>query len=139
MPIWEDQLQRMERYYRRCEAINEGATIGNVEDDNDTIYSFFIHCYHLRDWLNRDPAFRDNAIKAQPCSDPPIEGQPCTSPQCVTCYLEKDPALKLCQEICNGIKHLNSTTAMAGRGVNDEDGSVWFYIRWRPRMIAGAT
>ena len=137
MPMWEDQLRRVERYYRRCEGIKTGATIGSVEDDNDTIYSFFIHCYHLRDWLNRDSVFEHDAIKAKSCSDPPVKGQPCTNPKCGTCYLEKTPALKLCQDICNGIKHLNSNGAMPGREVSYVDESVGFYVRSRPREESG--
>jgi hypothetical protein len=36
----------------------------------------------------------------------------------------------LCRELCNGIKHLNATSAMPGRGHDSTNNSVWFFVRW---------
>ena len=120
MRMWQDQVARMERYYRRCERIKASCSMASVEDDNDTIYSFFMHCYHLRDWFNRDVQFKHR----------PMGETECQNKKCAECYLRKTPALKLCQEICNAIKHLNrsSDSAVAGRHRNHVDGSVSFYV-----------
>ena len=121
MRMWDEQLARMERYYLRCEKIKESCSMDTVEDDNDTIYSFFMHCYHVKDWFNRDAGYQHR----------PVDEPDCQNKKCAECYLRKTPALKLCQEICNAIKHLNSSSksAVAGRGRNHVDGSVWFFVR----------
>ena len=125
--MWDEQVERMERYYRRCERIEREATDDSVEDDNDTIYSFFMHCYHLKDWFNRDPEYQHQVT----------EDRACQNPKCAECYMRKSEALTLCQQLCNGIKHLNSTGPMPGRGTNVVTGEVWFFIRSRERTEAG--
>ena len=125
--MWDDQLERMERYYRRCEEIkSRGSSLESVEDDNDTVYSFFIHCYHLKDWFRRDSLYQH-------------EGKLCANPKCAECYFQNNEALKLCGEFCNGIKHLNSlspeegrdkTPALPGRGTNHVDNTAWLFIIW---------
>ena len=123
MPIWDDQLERMERYYRRCEAIRLEPSVDSVEDDNDTIYSFFLNCYHLTDWLSQDSTFQHRPVDNRRPA--------CSNPSCARCFVKQNRALKLCQQLCNGIKHLNSNSCLPGREVNHVDGRIRFYIRWR--------
>lgn len=83
-----EQLKRAERYLARIRAIYAGAFAqshdrGDYEDD---LLSFFMHCYHIRDWiirLNRVGLTArdvDNFINANRC-------------------------LQLCADLCNGTKH----------------------------------
>ena len=127
MRMWDEQLERMERYYRCCEEIrSRGTTPDRREDDCDTVYSFFIHCYHLKDWLKRDCIYAHR-------------GKSCSNHRCAECHVQADEALKLCGEFCNGIKHLNrlseqkgrdKTPALPGRGVNYVDDTAWLYVIW---------
>ena len=63
-----------------------------VQDD---IYSFFMNCYHLKDWIRNDPSGSSIAGK--------VEG-----------YINTTPELSLCADICNGLKHLTLTTHRSG-------------------------
>ena len=121
MRMWDEQVARMERYYGQCKNIKERSSLATVEDDNDTIYSFFMHCHHLKDWFRRDPCYQHR----------PKDGRACDNGNCAECYVWNTPALELCQEVCNAIKHLNSSadTAIAGRGRSFVDRSVWFFVR----------
>ena len=122
MRMWDEQVARMERYYRRCQKIKECISLATLEDDNDTIYSFFMHCHHLKDWFKRDPCYEHR----------PKDGRPCGNEICAECYVRKTPELKLCQEISNAIKHLNSSenAPVAGTGGSYVDGSGWLFVRW---------
>lgn len=57
----------------------------------DTIYTFFQHCYHIKDWVKNDPSC---ALKDS------VEG-----------FISASPQLSLCADICNGSKHLTLTKA----------------------------
>jgi len=52
---WKDQWERLERFYKRFEDIDKGR-IHNMESSNyeDEVYTFFIFCYHLKDWIKQD-------------------------------------------------------------------------------------
>lgn len=54
----------------------------------DDIYAFFQNCYHLKDWLKNDVTFTAY-------SHAEIES-----------YVSATPALAVCADLCNGIKHL---------------------------------
>ena len=107
----------MERYYQRCGNIKESKSISTIEDHNDIIFSFFLHCYHVKDWLLRDPKFTYRCSREHACGES----------GCPECFVNGKFALNLCREICNGIKHLTPTGAMPGRG-SSFDGGVWFYV-----------
>ncbi len=122
MLMWDEQFARMERYYRWCQNIKEHSSLATLEEDNDTICSFFVHCHHLKDWFKRDPCYQHRRK----------DGGACDNGACAECHVRKTPALKLCQEISNAIKHLNSSeiAPVAGTGGSYVDGSVWFFVRW---------
>lgn len=61
----------------------------------------------------------------------------CANENCARCYVEKTDGLKLCREVCNGIKHLNRTGMLPGRGVNYVDASAWVFLRWRTEGESG--
>lgn len=86
------QLERSRRYLQRLRDIyagvfNDGNTKQTYEDD---VLSFFMHCYHVRDWLIHAEVAPVQAKKV----DEFISGSSC---------------LKLCADICNGVKHCKLT------------------------------
>src|SRR5262245_44176756 len=84
------QWERVRRYYARFKAINDGTEHAAASSDYyiDDIYAFFQNCYHLKDWIKNDK----------------------TAPQAkkddVEDHINAHPCLRLCADICNGLKHL---------------------------------
>lgn len=62
----------------------------DVSSDNyvDEIYAFFQNCYHLKDWIKNDASLPD-AIRRG------VEG-----------FINSEQSLRLCADVCNGLKHL---------------------------------
>jgi hypothetical protein len=83
---WQQQHARMMRAYQR--ATSAAAVTVQVEDD---LCSFFVWCFHLKDWLRNDPAL-PTAIKAA-----------------AGVLVNTNESLKLCADLANGIKPLRST------------------------------
>lgn len=88
-----EQFERTKRYLVRIERIYEGifsSTGHDKEDYDDDVVSFFIHCYHVRDWiihLNR------LGITARQ----------------VDFFIDSHRALKICADFANGSKHCKLT------------------------------
>lgn len=57
------------------------------ESYRDDLYTFFLNCYHLKDWLKNDSAFQINGGI--------VEG-----------YINQNEDLQICADICNAHKHL---------------------------------
>ena len=93
-----EQYKRMKRWYRRFEDINKGRN-HNVDSDNyqDEVYAFFISCYHLKDWIIND-------------------GNSGISKNSVERFVHNDTYLKICGDICNGVKHLKLNSPKVGSG-----------------------
>jgi hypothetical protein len=53
----------------------------------DDTYSFFLHCYHLKDWLAHDETFRRSRDEIED-------------------FVSRTPALAICGDVANSIKHL---------------------------------
>jgi hypothetical protein len=89
MALFEKQLERVRRYYNRFKTINNGRIHSEPSETYlDDIYTFFMHCYHLKDWLKKDPAY----IKH---TDQEIEN-----------YVSNTLPLAISADICNCSKHL---------------------------------
>src|SRR5262249_2630752 len=86
---WQQQHARMMRAYQR--ATSAMAVTLQAEDD---YYSFFVWCFHLRDWLQNDPAI------------PKIVGEAAKD------FVNTNEALKLCADLANGIKHLRADISL---------------------------
>jgi hypothetical protein len=86
-----EQYERMQRSYDRFRENNPEPTDKISSDYEDNIYAFFMHCYHLKDWIKND-----NSVKARM---PNI----CTD---VEQFINKSEALGLCADLCNSLKHL---------------------------------
>lgn len=91
-----EQFERTKRYLMRMEGIYGGifSSLGHDEEAyDDDVISFFIHCYHVRDWivhLNRV------GIKAHQ----------------VDSYINNHRALRICADLANGSKHCKLTRSL---------------------------
>lgn len=89
MERFREQLARTRRYYERFKKLNDGkAKETSSEANMDDIYAFFQNCYHLKDWLKKDPAYTFHSAKE-------IED-----------HISNSRELSICADICNGSKHL---------------------------------
>jgi hypothetical protein len=79
---WREQYDRMKRWQER---LRESGVID--ERRRDDFYAFFVTCFHLKDWLQSDPAVpKSIGEKAE--------------------QLMNKPSMRLCADIANGVKHL---------------------------------
>jgi hypothetical protein len=83
---WQQQHARMMRAYQR--ATSAAAVTVQVEDD---LCSFFVWCFHLKDWLKNDPTL-PAAVKAA-----------------AAVLVNTNESLKLCAELANGVTQLRSS------------------------------
>jgi hypothetical protein len=85
------QLDRIRRFLDRVQGENP-----NDVAFQDMVWSFFQHCWHLKDWVAHDPlasqAQKDGVSKRAHAS-----------------YL-----LQICRDMCNGTKHLRLTHPSRG-------------------------
>lgn len=77
------QLDRARRFLERMKASNSDAT-----ESQDMFWAFFQNCWHIKDWLKRDPLASDEQKNT------------------AIARAHESPTLRLCQELCNGTKHL---------------------------------
>ena len=84
-----EQFERVKRYYARFQKLSAGRPQDVPSEEYfDEIYAFFQNCYHLKEYLKNDPAFTKH------------------SNQDVEDFVNNTPALAICADICNGLKHL---------------------------------
>jgi hypothetical protein len=89
MAKYQEQFERIRRYYQRVREANNGPELTMSSDYYvDDLYSFFINCFHLKDWLKNDPEYKKHTNQE-------IED-----------YFKQNPFLSLCGDLCNGLKHL---------------------------------
>jgi len=82
-----EQLGRVKRYFARFKQINDGMVHDQSSDHySDDVYAFFQNCYHLKDWIKNDAA--------------------CSAWSDVENYINSNPDLRICADLCNGQKHL---------------------------------
>lgn len=83
-----EQLKRAERYLTKLREIYEGkfAQTHDRRSYEDDLLSFFMHCYHIRDWI-----IRLNRIGV--------------ASREVDTFINANPCLQICADLCNGAKH----------------------------------
>lgn len=87
MKAYMRQLERTRRYLDRIAAIYSGThPLRTYQHYEDEIASFFIHCYHIRDWLIEHSC-------------------PSTRRQDVDKFIDQHDCLRICADYCNGQKH----------------------------------
>jgi len=81
----------MQRSYDRFCELKSGLADKISADYEDDVYAFFMHCYHLKDWVKND-----SDVKAQmPNIDTDVEH-----------FINQSEALSLCADLCNSRKRL---------------------------------
>ena len=122
--VWEEQLRRVNRYYARFEAINRirydvshyKANDEVSEYETDDVYSFFVNCYHLVEWLGED-------VKYRRCKG----RNPCQLTSCPECWVNRHEALGISRDLCNRVKHVRLDKGEPGKprlithGVDEPD------------------
>ncbi len=105
---YEQQYDRMMRWYKRFEKIVKGR-VHDMESDNyeDEAHAFFLNCYYLKDWIKNDPSL------------PLIRDE-------VEQFINDNECLRLCADICNGLKHLKVTKQ--GSGKDPQFGPRQFFV-----------
>jgi hypothetical protein len=101
---WQHQHARMMRAYQR--ATSAGSVTVQVEDD---LCSFFVWCFHLKDWLRNDPVI------------------PASLKAAAGVLANTNESLKLCADVANGVKQLRALRterADAEEATGSADGDV---------------
>ncbi|MDA1378744.1 hypothetical protein PCI56_01300 [Plesiomonas shigelloides subsp. oncorhynchi] len=94
-----EQIERATRYLARIEAIYEGvfSSTGHDKDSyDDDVISFFIHCYHIRDWIIHLNVLGVTSIE-------------------IDNYINRHHSLMLCADLANGAKHCKLTRSLRTR------------------------
>ena len=92
IPKYEKQLARLHRWYERFKQIDQGMPHRfPSEYYEDKVYAFFINCYHLKDWIINDDSIQINRKERK---------------QLVENFINQNECMRICADICNGIKHL---------------------------------
>jgi hypothetical protein len=76
---------RLQYQFNKLQPIRDGifpAYGGNIEFE---LFSFFEVCYHLKDWVKHSPSY--------------------ASLSNVEDYISQSPALRICADVCNKLKH----------------------------------
>ncbi len=112
-----EQYKRMMRYYERFKKINDGKVHNeNSENSRDDVYSFFIHGYHLKDWIKNDP---ESGIDSST----------------VESFVHGDLNLKICGDISNGAKHLILDRPKIGEGAEMQGSHLSVYLGGQEPII----
>ena len=97
MTDYQEQIARTKRYYNKLKRISDGSQDVLIsKETEDNIYAFFQNCYHIKDYLKNDSAYRKHTNQQ-------IEN-----------YINSTFELSLCADICNGLKHLSLRTTRSG-------------------------
>jgi hypothetical protein len=110
---YRNQLDRARRFLDRVQmTTDDWADMDDVEFQ-DMMWAFFQNCWHVKDWLRNDP------LVSQVVKD------------AATQLAHQSQHLKMCQELCNGTKHLGArpgashhhinTTIIPGAGIREMD------------------
>ncbi|MGA2585908.1 MAG: hypothetical protein ABSF88_02610 [Candidatus Aminicenantales bacterium] len=98
-------LWRMtKRYYDAFKSINEGSPEFPFLSKFDIVQSFFIFCYHLKDWLNNDLNIKVEDIRE---------------------LFSSNPELRYCADLCDGFKHLRRTKKLHSKSQPDYEKKVF--------------
>ena len=93
---YQEQYNRLNRWYKRFKEINDGKIHDKPSEIyQDDVYAFFMNCHHLKDWIKNDTAAASVANNVEN-------------------YINNNPDLSLCADICNGVKHLRLISNRSG-------------------------
>jgi hypothetical protein len=96
------QLDRARRFLDRVNTHFDDLDDLNDTEFQDMMWSFFQHCWHLKDWVLHDPLASD-AQKAA-----------------VSDMAHQSSVLMMCRDLCNGTKHLKLNHPGSGTGAKHQ-------------------
>jgi len=102
--MWREQWERVQRTFEWVKTFTQESTPGapneTTDDRKDRVASFFLHCYHLKDWLKNDPASKAQARD-------------------VETELNKNEVMQIVADLANGTKHGDLTVGRYGPKTGD--------------------
>jgi hypothetical protein len=97
--MYEQQLARVERWYKRFSRLNRGIPHQRSHDElTDEVYAFFINCFHLKDWIRGDESL------TFPNKHSVIER-----------FITSSRYMSICADLCHGMKHLRLKRTRTGK------------------------
>jgi hypothetical protein len=99
---YRSQLDRARRFLERVQTNYEGLEDINEVEFQDMMWSFFQHCWHVKDWLRHDPVASADQKKA------------------AIGVVHQSAALLICRDLCNGTKHLSLRDPGSGAGATHQ-------------------
>jgi len=110
-------LEQFERIKRWHKILNE-IRVSNASEDKtdyqiDCIYTFFINCFHLKDWL-----IHSKVISEETANN----------------FINDHKEMMICRDMCNGVKHLSLTNPSIGKDVECDCGlhGVFLHREYEP-------
>jgi hypothetical protein len=100
--MYKYQIARLDRMFKFI-TMDERFMSLDMELQRDIILSFFMHCYHLKDWLYESGVGKEKVGEKEV---PKTRKVPITK---VDHHINSKIGLKLCQKLTNSTKHLSST------------------------------
>ena len=100
--VWVEQLQRVNRCYARIEKTPTNITESDFYTDD--VYSFFVQCYHLIEWIERDPEY---------CSCE--RNKRCSKDSCPERWVEDHRSLNISRDLCIRVKHVELSNDRTGK------------------------
>jgi hypothetical protein len=96
-----EQLERAKRYLSKLrysyEGIQEPSAMFSIDNPTDDCISFFMHCYHIKDWVKQ--LYCSTKEERQEVED----------------FIDANEELKVCADLCNGSKHFKLRSASSYR------------------------
>jgi len=96
------QLDRARRFLDLVQLDYQGLEDIDEVEFQDMMWSFFQHCWHIKDWVLHDP-LASNAQK-----------------NAVIDMAHQSGALMICRDLCNGTKHLRLNNPGSGAGASHQ-------------------
>jgi hypothetical protein len=96
------QLDRARRFLERVQRPHEDIEDMGDVDFQDMMWSFFQHCWHVKDWIRHDPLA--SSAQKNAASD----------------GAHQSAVLKICRDLCNGTKHLRLDRPGSGSGASHQ-------------------
>jgi hypothetical protein len=100
---WHEQYERMLRSRDLLRRLSRGEVPGADSNTNrDALYHFFMDAYHLKDWIKNAEETRERRAG-----------------RCVESAVNASAPLRICADVCNGIKHLRLDPERPGPRTGD--------------------
>jgi len=97
MSSFKDQFERVNRYLKRIQSEDQ-PTIDYLDD----LYSFFINCHHLKDWVKKD---KSTGLTKNEVED----------------FVQSKLSLRICADLANASKHVTPERRLRKKDKRPQD------------------